>query len=470
MCKRNKHRQNRWRRICNQGLSILEILISIGIFMIVCIPIIQLLYSIQYQEIVSIREILRTGIYGDGKINVEYRKGGLWNTRTASHDIFTTRTCTDLNESSETPLEASPSIFSYSRRELGLSTTTVLTGISMLGNTIYIGANSSSTTEPDLFAYTIESNLQNTKPILENIYFQDTGPGISKLYGKGQYMILANTGVKSQVDVVRVLGQLGQSEQSGQSGFSISSYVIPGSNSSTSPLTKAVLYADDLLIVGTEKSVLPEIAIFNIHTRQMIGSIEIGYGVNDMMLVGDVLFVAGPRDPEIEIFDISSVSKIGQYDLPGGSGNAKTLHLFGNDLLVGRTKGGNEFVVLEIQNESQGESLGEYQENLSSTSTINLKELLSRKIQWSVDSVLHFEPFTIIFSADEYGEIKIFKWERQREDISLVSTIDIPNRIQDALCSKQSILMTLRPTEWSSAEQYAEQVLDEPVLILLTFN
>lgn len=468
----------------HRGLSILEILIAVAIVSFVFIPAVQIMYSIQPNNIIDIvrgfgsavpdgvdqseSNVSRSQFYERGDLQVIFDRGTRWNPMSLADKNFTRHVCMDFNINSNSA-SPSPHLFLYTKEELGISTSTVLTGAVIIGEKLYLGANSSSTTDPDIFVYdilpsygspqdmyalsTIFTNILGgvSRPTLLLTYAKDIGPGSLSIQGKGAHIISANTGVKSQVDII-------DTEFVNQKSF-----VIPGSNSNTSPLTKAVLYAGKNLIVATEKSVLPEIVFFDIDNGQVLRTIETAYGVTDMLLFDNKLIVAGPRDPEIEVFDVKFLSdantannnfgqRIGQYDLPGGSGNAKVLSLFGNTLLVGRTKGGNEFVALEM-NMFESEN--------------DIKESWNKKIGWSIDSLLQFEQYTLLFTADEYKEFQVY--ELFDSQPMLRSVLDLPSRVTSALCFKNTVWATLRDSEDIGIGGTSYPSAHAPALALIIF-
>jgi hypothetical protein len=465
---------------CKKGLSIMEILIAVAIVSFVFIPAVQVMYSIQPKSILEIISGSGTSystsfagssdFYERGDLRVSYMKGGIRRPSSAAHQRFSKQSCIDFNPwpaaatSSTLSAALTPLLFTYTKRELGISTTTTLTGTAIVGQKLYVSANSSSTTEPDVFVYNIGQIDNNSpslvnaksgiaaKPMLTLIQSKNTGPGISSIQSRGMHLFSANTGVKSQVDLLDndLITQV--------------PYVIPGSNSTTSPLTKVILPAGSMLLVGTEKSVLPEIVFFDADSGRVLHGIETGYGINDMIISDGMLFVAGPRDPEIEVFDVSSNSstngnagattfgqKIGEYDLPGGSGNAKTLSMFGNILHVGRTKGGNEFVLLEMIKNSAADK------DLAAKFPVTFKEIWNAKIGWSVDAMLNFEKYVILFAADEYREFQMYGMDGSgaysasagagtgtSHTLNLKSSLDLPARVSSSICFKNTIWATLR--------------------------
>ncbi|MBP9818779.1 MAG: hypothetical protein KBC87_02285 [Candidatus Pacebacteria bacterium] len=468
------------------GLSILEILVGIAIVSFVFIPAIQVIYSIQPRYIQNIvngespdtlastsGNIFSIKAHDGGDLRTIYRRGGIWNAYSTSHEIFTRQSCLDFHQSTST--STTPQVYLYTHAELGLSTSTKLTGVSIVGNNVFLSTDSASTTEPDIYMYSTNANLyashvspafegNNPKPVLTALKSKDTGPGVSSTQTRGTYIVTANTGVKSQIDILKVFNASGIGANSTTSATSTNSMsewtqrslVIPGSNSSTTPLTKTILYADDQIIVGTEKSVLPEIMMFDSKTGQVRASIETGYGINDMVIKDGLLIVAGPRDPEIEVFDIQDPAhlqnpqKVGQFDLPGGSGNAKTLTVFGDSLYVGRTKGGDEFVVLRMD-EDNGVSSYAASTASSSTRTLEFTQIFKKKIQWSIDALLKYDVYTILLTADEYSEFQLYKDEGINPTLSV--SLDLPSRVSSAMCFKNSIWITFRDVD-SQAQPY----------------
>lgn len=455
-----------------RGMSILEILIAVGIISFVCIPVIQVIYSLQPAYILDMvkdapsvllsksADIQNISYYTDGALRVVHKRGGMKEIQNLSHPnvvegigtdtVFNRHTCRDFNKNFNA--DNKPILYTYTLEDLGISGDTKFTGLAFIGNSLLISADSSSTTLPDLYSFTLDTPLYNSenpfgisKPILIPTKGENTGPGISQLQSFGTYILTANTGVKNQANIFRI-GLRDIANASATEGADVISTVdtvskqldltIPGSNSSTTPITKISMYANGRVYVGTEKSVLPEIFIFNANTGFVEGSIETDYGINDLLVLNDMLIVAGPRDPEIEIFSLTTFQKIGTYDLSGGSGNAKVLNTFGDDLYVGRTKGGNELEILTIQRSG---------EHPLSLFTHILEPGFSKKISWSVDKILKYEDILMLFTSNEYQEFEMFNVV-DNTSFTLNSTykIDLPDRVSDAVCFKNSIWMTYK--------------------------
>jgi len=495
----NSHRCKNFEKYSNSvryegGMSILEILIAIGVISFICIPSIQIIHSLQSTYILDIVEdlpsknVMSVKYHKDGGVRTAFKKGGMRETHDVSQDgalggVFNGNTCSDFYQDFDK--SNTPTLHLYTSDELGISSFTLLTGLSFVGNSLLVSADSASTSLPDLYTFNIDIPIYSSKtpfsasspesgdtqsmspkPVLSMSLAEDTGPGISQIQSHSVYIFTSNTGVKNQANILKVNLAFSNSTPEnavtdnvvdGNIVDSISKaldLVIPGSNSSTTPITKTIVYADGKVFVGTEKSVFPEISIFNAQTGQLERSIEIGYGVNDMLLANDLLIVAGPRDPEIEVFSVVTLQKVGEYDLPGGSGNAKVLNLFGDYLHVGRTKGGDEFVILKLHRRDS---------NLVFSFVPMFTPVFNYKVKWSVDSILKSEQYSMLFTADEYFEFQLFE---NLQDIhlsfgvgdveaylenNLLYKVDLPDRVSSAVCMKNSIWMTFRNTDGTNS-------------------
>lgn len=456
----------------NKGISILEIIIAFVIMTIVLMPTIELLFSMNLERIKNIPNFMFENLLAldsnlkwnqNGSLVSVIRNGGVYDVIPSGFLKSQNCSCIDTELNDEL-LAHIPQTFIYSREELGLSTTTVTTGVSVLGGNIFLSTNSSSTTEPDLIAYSLNNTgNSSTKPgITKNIEI-NTGPGIINLSQTGFSLIAANSSVNSQVQIFDVLPQgAGSGLGNGEIGVRTqlkTTYTIPESNSSTNPLTKIVRIANGLLYIGTEKSVLPEISIYRLSDHSLLSQIETDYGINDMLVIGNTLIVAGPRDPEIEVFNIpySAVGgqnvlpiKIGEFDAPGGSGNGKVLQSVGDKIFLGRTKGGNEILSLQAGLFDPADPSDLFSLYFASSSQANslhfqASDILHTKIGWSVDALVPALPYVLVFSADQNKELQIFKITQNLfggEKADLIKTVDLPGRVSSVACRKNTIYVT----------------------------
>ena len=398
-----------------QGVSILEILIAIAVIVLVFPPVFELLFYFARPE-----PLHGSGqdIFDHESINKKYTCDNLFDSYSGVTDLITAK-----------------SVTFKTRSDLGLSTSSsaTVTGVSISGQNIFLSLNSSSTTEPDIY------NVSTGQ-------YADTGPGITTLKQFGPYFVAANSGVKNQVQIIH------------KDDLNVyKTFIIPGSNSNTNPITKSFTVARGLLFVGTEKSILPEIFIFDINTGQVVSSIETGYGVNDIYILENLLLVASPRDPEVEVFDIThlgSPQKVATYDAPGGSGNGKVFDVQDNKLLIGRTKGGNELLMLNIMTDIN-QSMNQYatQNSSSSLPIFEFEPYIERKIGWSIDKMASFrdsfsKDYLLLLTADSQKELQIYKYKKDsyaalnHGDYSLIYSYNLPSRLTDFVCSKNKLYVT----------------------------
>lgn len=433
-----------------RGFGLFEILISVGIIACIILPIVQLLQTIfvNYTDVLSLdiesikspysREFTDGGtIYRTspkiGRVSRLLRDSTY---QTFKHSMASNSICPTKSQIDQ--VNATPVLFTLSN--LDMSSTTIATGIAINGENIYFSTNSSSTTEPDIYMYETGSLLQNQSNSINLLGTKDTGPGISSMDQFGAEIFYQNTGVKNQ------LGVLSLRDLSIQKTFT-----IPGSNSTTNPITKVFARHGGKIFIGTEKSVLPEIQIFDERNGNQIGTIETNYGINDLFVSSTTLAVAGPRDPEIEVYDLSVLSpnsssslisvfpKIATLDIPGGSGNGKLLQGVGSGLYIGRTKGGEELMKYAYT----------YGQNSSPdlTAQDSFEELASVRIGWSVDEILVCEPYVFVFTADANEELQIFSTKdsvTRKDTFTFVRAIDLPSRISAARYDFGKLYMTFR--------------------------
>ncbi len=128
-----------------------------------------------------------------------------------------------------------------------------------------------------------------------------------------------------------------------------------------------VFYKDGIVYLGLANSTGPEFNIIDVGgggslgasstNPILIGSYEIGNGINSIQVRGDYAYIASPNDQELIILNISDPTipvLVGGFYAPGGggnNGNGKSMYLVGNILYLGRTQlNGNEFYILDNTN------------------------------------------------------------------------------------------------------------------------
>ena len=130
---------------------------------------------------------------------------------------------------------------------------------------------------------------------------------------------------------------------------------ISGQNTGTS-----LFYKNGYLFLGlSANSSGPEFNILDVHQPDLIqsgpytplGSLEIGNGVNAIVIRDNYAYIASPNSEELQILDISSLNNpilINSFNSPIGAGNGKSIYLVGSKLYLGKTNGaGSDFHILD---------------------------------------------------------------------------------------------------------------------------
>jgi hypothetical protein len=295
----------------------------------------------------------------------------------------------------------------YSSLDLGISTSTSATGIGSVGNTLFLSFDSSSTTDPDFGVYRIDGDM------LQKISALDTGPGIVDMKIIGLTAFLANTSVHSQVQAIDISNELNP--------ILIHTYTIPGSNSVISPISKKIFVYKSTVFVGTEKSVLPELYSFDIQTTQPLGYINTDYGINGMFVRDQKLYILSPKDPELEIFDISTSSQFTKssfFDAPQSLGNGRSLSSSGPHIFLGRSKGDDELY--------------------------DISNLVHQHIGASVDHIQ--STLNNIYTFTSLLEKRILSFNISTTSLTQTGVLSVPERINSVLCVNDGMFLTLQST------------------------
>src|SRR3989344_267974 len=157
-------------------------------------------------------------------------------------------------------------------------------------------------------------------------------------------------------------------------------YKVPGvTGTSGQGIGNVLVYRDGIVYLGLANS--PGGAEF--HTIDVSGSapsllysVEIGNGVNSILVKDDYAYVASPNNEELKIFDISTpsaIDEVGGFSAPGGgvpfNGHGKSLNLVGNELYLGRTLIDSESELYILNNSNPEANLSE----ISSMEVFNAK-------------------------------------------------------------------------------------------------
>lgn len=476
------------------GMSILELILAFGLIAISVFPMISLLYSLSPKNLEQ-----SLGLNPDSEplsqkflsknISVSYYEksknfrgnigdslfGGQSSLKSYFSDMCSFAYPDMQNFSSKLEQQGGDKSFSLNPtniseifENLKMSSSAIPTGISTIGQSLVMTVNSSSTTDPDIIILKrpkSSNGLESEPFFFELVSALDTGPGLDDLYIEGFTAFVANTSINSQAQAIDLSDEFHPKI--------IAQYKFPGSTSSTTPITKKLIVYKNLLIIGTQKSTLPEIVVFDISTGQVIANIDTEYGVNFMKVESrvdhddkikyhniDILYVLGPSNPEIEIFDLNtlmvnlmrgvdmktygtygvSLPQMGEYDADGGSGNGKILEKVGDNFIFGRTKGGEELSLLSIATSTS---------DINASSTLKLDKIFGQKITASIDAIAGDLRNTIAFTSDPDKSLIIFDTKTASEDkspqsLNLVKNLSLPSRVTDIDCANNSLYISLK--------------------------
>jgi hypothetical protein len=345
------------------------------------------------------------------------------------------------------------------RVSLLLTPTSVPRALIVRDDTLYLGTDSASSSDPDLWTIDISDPVH---PVIVDTL--DTGPGISTMILVGNILYVGNTGVTSAVQAVdtSVRGNL----------HILWAYRLPGSNSSTQPIVQSLAYWRGLLFVGTQKTILPELYSLDVGTTPdtpptLLAIQEIGAGVQGMYVERGVLSVASPLDPELIFYDVRTFSsstdhtlnspqdftEIGRYDAPGSYGNGKRLDGIGNTLFLGRTVGGDELLALQIPDPwlSHEVNYSAFGEDASIDHVNAISVLFTKKVAHSIDSVVYDASHLLVLSSDATKEFSI--WSTFDDVFKQRDFVDLPARGAILSCDEKRgmVIVALQSTLYTLA-------------------
>ncbi len=410
-------------------MSIVELILAFALVAMIMTPMIALLYSVLPENIILSLGLLPNHEEANKKW---YDKSILLNTYTQSHGFIDQKaqiqnTCnlSSINMSNfkknidsifATPVDSLP---------IDIGTSNTPTGISKLGDKFVVSLNSSSTTDPDLLMSDFSSEWSTI----------DTGPGLVDMHIDGFDAYVANTSIHSHAQAL---------DLSANVSSVLKNYTFSNSSSSTTPIAKKVLKYKNLLIVGTEKSLLPEVVVFDVSSGKILADIDTNYGINNLYIKDGLLFVLSPLDPEIEVYSLEPIvtplQKVGEYDAPNASGNARSLDFVGDNIFFTRSKGGEELSVLSIKNNPNA--------NTASTS-IEMSKVFGYKVGASVDTVIGDLDYVIAFTSDPARSAMLFEVDKKDlmgnpTSFKFFKSLSLPARVAGFVCKDNTIYLALK--------------------------
>jgi hypothetical protein len=337
------------------GSMIIEILLSLAIFSIICLPILIFVFS---SEEFRVKKIRAESAEGADRIMTERywldpdTVNGYSN-RHACDLAFASHATTG---SSSTPVIWLPNFFTHPR-----NMPTTIRFIHRHGDRyLLIGTDSASTTDSDLYAYTIPDLADDIAPPSPQLLGEyELGPGIVDfdISADELYFVERSTVQASwRIALADVLSRNSAVSESGTgTGTSTAPIsVMPLSTLPLGALPLRIMSGGEYVFIGLDKNPGREIQVF----RKLSGStgfalvqgIETDAGINDMQLTPRELLVATPNEVEFMSFafgpdgvDGASSTPWRTFNAPGSSGNGKAIAAYKHDAYLGRTIGNVEF-------------------------------------------------------------------------------------------------------------------------------
>lgn len=334
---------------------------------------------------------------------------------------------------------------------------------------ILLGTDSSSTTDPDLLALRV-GDMKNGALLNPQKYF--LGPGVIDMIRDGTDVYAVE---RSQVQPIWKISLSSLRENLKLEGDAVNLNPIwkfaISSSSIDFAFPKKVNIYKDFLIIATEKNPAPEIYIFpkpsidsidlNFANEDVVLKIEVGAGVNDIKIDRDILYIASPKNPEFEMFDltkffraknapslpvsnipVNSTSTYWFFDAPGSSGNGKVFSFLDNILLLGRTIGNEELLAIR-KKDNQFESHGGIDINQSIQKIVPIYGgryliVLNKNMQKAIQ-IFAYNNYTASAGVMDLHRIDLINYQ-------LLQTISMEAIPTDIQCIDKNLFISLQDT------------------------
>lgn len=365
-----------------KGFSILEIILSLGVFLLV---------------VLAVLSFYDTGVYKN--VDVDLGTIDQLLPHAVSDYSYGEKVC--YVRKFDTAIEIDTSEY--------ISTSTKITGIFSIDfDHLIVTTDSASTTEADIFIFykkQIDFSVNITL-----ISSKDVGPGIRDARLIGDVLYILNSSVSSHVQSIQIKDL--------QISI-ISSIKIPELSVSYS-LPKSLFITDRYLYVGSEKNstggelfILP----LDIETGMLknpVREIEIGGQVNAITSFGSYILIVSAGDPEFYMLDYMGTA-LYTYDAPLTLGNGKSVISMFPYVVLGRTVGSGELVLFKF---------------FESVFTV----LDVRRTHGTVDGFIKFNDVDFLaLTSNQQKEFQV--WSIEGNALSLKQNSDALDRIAKYSCN-----------------------------------
>ena len=218
-----------------------------------------------------------------------------------------------------------------------------LTDFQIRNGIAYISADSSITSDPDIFTVDFKDNKN-----IKLLSYLNTGPGISAITLVDDYVYAAVPSTAGQLQIIKI-GDLETSNDNLPTKLTLEvKYKLPLPTASTSPAKgSSVFYYHNRIFLGTEKWEGEELNVLDISNPIgpiKIAGFETGGKVKNILVNNDIAYIAGADMQQLRMLNVTdsySPILINSFS-PSGSSRQEgnSLSLVENNLVFGRTSGG----------------------------------------------------------------------------------------------------------------------------------
>lgn len=270
----------------------------------------------------------------------------------------------------------------------------VPTSLVVRNDTIFITLDSSTSTDPDLLIF------QKRNGTLELASQINNGPGFLSQRLIGNMLFVGNSSVTNQLLIYNI-------SNIGNPVLVSNLKLLPPTDEQTVGFQMA--YQKSFLTLGLKKTIGAELRLIDVsraETPKEIAQFEVGSQINDVLLDDNYIFIATPKNEEVEKLLFSTqnltLTKVAGFDAPRGSGNGKSLDKIGNSIYLGRTVGDKELYVL--------------QDNMQSVYASS-----SLQIGWSIDDMLVVGDAIFLITPEGGGSLSVIK--RANSGVTLIKKV-----------------------------------------------
>lgn len=352
-----------------RGFTLLEILFSFALLALLFVPVLGVMSMLYTKNNINIHNMFdmytSKGVKGVGERRVTNSDGAM---------------CPLFEETARVSV--------YSSSDIGIGTSTEITTLKAIGGQLVLGLDSSDTKDSDLALFSPDEMR-----VLSRI---DFSPGTVDVSVSGTQIFTTHSGVTADLSIVNLYPNIML-----QKNCVLKSDRRDGKNAQSVQVVKG------MVVVGFEKNEGPELFLVSPDCT-ILDSIEFGFGVHDVYAVDDMVYILGPSNPELLVYEIidTKLIRVGELDVSGESGNARSFDYMNKGYVFGRSRGNEELVYLDE----------------------TLKIFDATKIGSSVDQIISGTSTHILLTSNKEKELQIFR------DGTLLRSFDLPARAHSGVC------------------------------------